>query len=73
MGRGETSGGVSKPVAMVVAVIVLENVFRGAGHAGRNSLAEPEWITPLSEIDLMVYYNQEPVTKRSARSELTSV
>jgi hypothetical protein len=58
---------------MVGAVIVLEKVFRGAGHAGRNSLAEPEWVTPLSEIDLMAYYNQEPVAKRSARLELTRV
>jgi len=54
-------------------VIVLEKVFRGTGHTGRNSLAEPKWVTPLSEIDLMAYYIQEPVTKRLARPELTCI
>src|SRR5271157_139444 len=71
MGREETSGGVSRPVVMVVAVIVLENVFRPAGHADRNSPAVPGWVAPVSKIDLITYYNHELLKIRSARLELT--
>src|SRR5208337_3865279 len=71
MGREETSSGVSRPVVMVVAVIVLKNVFRPAGHADRNSPAEPGWVAPVSKIDLIAYYNHELSKKRPARLEWT--
>src|SRR5271157_3018295 len=71
MGREETTGGVSRPVVMIVAVIVLEYVFRPAGHAGRDTPAEPGWVAPVSKIDLIAYYNHELLKKRSARLELT--
>src|SRR5271157_5125781 len=72
MGRGKTSAGVSRPVAMVVAVIVSgERVSRCWSCSDRNSPAEPGWVAPVSKIDLIAYYNHKLLKKRSARLEWT--